>query len=308
MRDKRSFTKGLLLLWAIVFFLAEVATFYWGMVYSGHGLAKLRVIGAEKFATVRTEIFGIDDELRKLKDEVYPLVKDKHNNFQKALTINEWVINQISGTGGGDLARSKRTPYAILLAMREGKTGASCGYRALLYLAALKSLGIESRMVSLAKSNKVDTHATVEVLIDKQWVVIDPTFGVYFVISGKPASAVELHQLLLRSGNNLEVIKGREALGSVKFDSPDYLLAFFHNVSVYERRHFFAWQALPIVQYFFGVAVAHLENENGITENVVKVHNLGGLAYNFIFPFGFAVSIIAFAIAVRWQRQRSNRN
>ncbi|GEM_PF-2980017 len=304
MKDKWNFAKGSLLLLTIVFFLGEMVIFYWGMVYTqGSGLVRLRVLSADEFAAVQTKIFGINDELNRLREELNPLIKKQDNDFQKALIVNEWVMNQISGTEG-DLKRSRRTPYTILTAMREGKTGASCGYRALLYLGALKSIGMESRMVSLSTYDGGGTHATVEVLID-EWVVIDPTFNVYFVINGKPASAVELHQLVRGSANNFEVIEGREALGSVKFDSPDYLLTFFYNVSIYERRHFFAWQALPILQYFFGVTSAILGDGESTIESAVKRRHLMVSAYNFAFPIGFSICFIGFVVVARCHKRHT---
>lgn len=306
MKNKWSIAKGFLLALAIVFLLAEAATFYWGMMYSGHGLARLRAVGAEEFATVRTHVFGIDDELDKLRDEVYHLIKNEDNDFQKALIVNGWVVDQVCGTGD-DIDPSKRTPCTILTAMREGKTGASCAYRALLYLGVLKSIGIESRMITLTKS-KGGNHATVEVLIDDEWQVIDPHFNVYYLMDGKPASAVELHQLLLGKGNNLKVIEATKVLRPREFGSTEYLLDYFYTVSIYERRHFFAWQALPILQYFFGVSDIHLDSENSPTENAIRMRNFMVLAYNFIFPIGFGISFIAFVATSRHKRQLVNKN
>jgi len=310
MRDKWNFAKSLLLLLMIGFFVAEAVTFWYGMIYSGCGLARLKMVSAEEFASVRTRIFGIDDQLEKVRKELLPLASNSDNDFQNALAVKEWIVKQITATTG-DLDRSKRTPYDILLAMREGKTGASCGYRALLYLGALKSIGIESRMTSLyAYKSAWDeraTHATVEILIDGEWVVVDPYFNVYFLVSGKPASAVKLHQLLLGKANrnNLEIVVGKESSGSVAFGSADELLDYYYNVSIYERRHFFAWQALPPLQYFFGVAVAQLDDGSDTIQRTVRTRELIVLAYNFIFPIGFGVSAIAFIVLFIRQRRIS---
>ena len=308
MKDKSNVVKAVFLFLAIAFFIAEAATFYWAMIYSGHGLARLRIEPYEEFTAVRTHMFGLDHELQKLRGELEPVINPQDDDFSKALVICTWVINQVKAEGRGDLAASNRTPYSILTAMRQGDTGASCGYRALLYVGALKSMGIEARMTSQSQQDPRATHASVEVSIGGDQIVIDPTFNVYFTIDGNLTSAVELHRFLLSNSRDFRVEEGYEATSSIPYDSPYYLLEFFRHVSIYERRHFFAWQALPILQHFFGVSVVTLEGDPAIDYSSVMTRNLMSLAYNFIFPIGFGISFIAFVATSRHKRQLVNKN
>jgi hypothetical protein len=253
-------------------------------------------------------MFGLDHELQKLRGELEPVINPQDDDFSKALVICTWVVNQIKAEGGGDLAASNRTPYSILTAMRQGDTGASCGYRALLYVGALKSMNLEARMLTLIKQDTQFTHATVEVLIGDDWIVIDPTFNVYFTIDGKLASAAELHRFLLSNGRDFRVEEGYEAISSIPYDGPYDLLEYFRHVSIYERRHFFAWQALPILQYFFGVSDVVLEGSHIIDPGTVTTRNLMSLAYNFIFPLGFGVCCIAFMVTSKCKTRRISKN
>jgi hypothetical protein len=306
-KDKSNVVKAVFLFLAIAFFIAEAATFYWAMIYSSNGLARLRIEPYEEFAAVRTHIFGLDHELQKLRGELEPVINPQDDDFSKALAICTWVMNQVKAEGGGYLAASNRTPYSILTAMRQGNT-ASCGYRALLYVGALKSMNLEARMLTLIKPDTQFTHATVEVLIGDDWIVIDPTFNVHFTIDGKLASAAELHRFLLSNGRDFRVEEGYEAISSSPYDGPHDLLEYFRHVSIYERRHFFAWQALPILQYFFGVSDVVLEDSHIIDPDTVTKRNLMSLAYNFIFPIGFGISFIAFVAISRRKRQLVNKN
>ena len=123
MRSKRDFVKGFFLALTIVFFLAEALTAAVGAKYPTLDLARIDIVSSEEFSTISTEAINIDDELDKLRLEVRPLIQNEDDDFQKALIVKEWVMNQASEVG---LDIKALTPYAILMEMRQGEP-ASCG-------------------------------------------------------------------------------------------------------------------------------------------------------------------------------------
>lgn len=299
MRSKRDFVKGFFLALTIVFFLAEAVTAWVGAKYPTLDLARIDVVSSEEFSTVSTEAINIDDELDKLRVEVHPLVQNEDDDFQKALIVKEWVMNQASEVG---LDIKALTPYAILMEMRQGEP-ASCGKMSLVYWGALKSIDMEARLVQLVRSmyNKGDTHVVVEALINDKWVVIDAYFNIYFVIDGKLASATELHQLLLENAypKNLEVVEGGEVSYPAKVDaSPLDPLTLYNHVFVFRHNFTGIWQRLPLLHHYFGNAYAMVEENDSQAESTFKMHNCLVLAYDFYFPIAFGVSFVALMAAL----------
>jgi hypothetical protein len=288
-------------------------------------LTRVDLVSADEFATQSTELIGIDDELGKFRDEVYPLVKDKNDDFPKALILKEWVMNQVSQVGPGITGG---TPYARLQQMRQGKS-ALCGDMALVYLAALRSIGIESRYVVLSRSlmDNYDTHSTVEVSVDGKWVVVDPTFNAYFVINGTLASAMDLHQFFLENDNDkhLEIIEGGNVSYPGNLDTY-YIdpLTLYNNVFVWKRMDFTQseWEAIPGLKRYFdradysNVFVMSYGQTREEIANWVDKHNFLISAYycfSLICPIVITLSIVALAIMLFWrhsdllQRKRNQR-
>ena len=69
---------------------------------------------------------------------------------------------------------------AFLLSVSNPDYGHICGGLALTLLQALWALDLPARYVGLfsATEGVIDSHATVDVLIDGQWVAVDPTFNI----------------------------------------------------------------------------------------------------------------------------------
>lgn len=300
---------GFFLALTIVFFLAEALTAVVGAKNPILDMARIDIVSPQQFSTISTEARNIDDELGKLKVEVSPLIKNENDDFQKALIIKEWVMNQVSEAGLGVTAM---TPYAILTEMHEGKS-ATCGKMSLLYWGALKSVGMDARLIQLIRSvyNKDDTHVAVEVFINGEWIVIDPFFNVYFLVDGKPASAVELQQLFLKNERikDFQVVQGGKVSYPVKYDTyPLDPITFYNNVFVFERSYAGAWQNLPLVHYYFGNVYVMEEYNGSQADGEVKMHDYLVLAYDFYFPIGFGISFIALMALVFIRPKRNDRN
>jgi hypothetical protein len=105
--------------------------------------------------------------------------------------IRNWTRLQAQSIGTGITTRN---PAQILDAMRNG-SGASCEPLAILYLAALESVGLDGREVDLfVEPGSFDAaHTTVEVLTEYGWILQDPTFNaVPTGPDGSPMSAADV--------------------------------------------------------------------------------------------------------------------
>lgn len=84
--------------------------------------------------------------------------------------------------------------------------GLLCGGLSLLYMAALESLDIPSRFVGILSSTEVpyDSHATVEIFIDGQWIASDPTFNIMYMKNGRYLSYKDVYESL-KSGKEFSI-------------------------------------------------------------------------------------------------------
>lgn len=298
--------RGFFLALVIVFLVGEVGLGYGISEYLTLGLSRVEVYPEQDFSSVSTELIGIDDELERFREELYPLIEGETDDFEKAIIIREWVMNQASKVGSGMEAK---TPYGMLAEMREGRA-ALCNHMAVVYLTALRSVGMEARLVTLVRSiyDDLDTHVTVEVPIDGNWVVIDPTFNCYFVIDGIPGSASGLHRLLQKNERpkNFEVVYGGEVSYPAELNSY-YLdpLMLYNNVFVAKRLNY-SKLIIPTLYYYYGSSYV-IGDRVGIENSEISIRQYLGIAYGFVFPVGFAVSLIAFIVALFIRPNRGSR-
>lgn len=289
--------RGFFLALAIVFLVGEVMLYYMAREGLALRLNRVEMYAEYEFSGMTTELIGIDDELEKFRIEVYPLVQGETDDLRKALIIKAWVMNQASKVG---LEIEDQTPYRMLAEMREGR-GACCGNMAKVYLASLKSVGIDARLIKIVRSiyGNLDTHAVVEVLIDGKYVIIDPTFNCYFLVDGAMSSASDLHQLLLGNANpkNFEVVYGGEVSYPAELETyyPNLLTA-YNNVFVIKRLNYSIpkWSIIvPWYKYYSGSSIAAIDEKMG-TNRELKVQQYLVIAYDFVFPIGFISSVFTF--------------
>jgi hypothetical protein len=133
--------------------------------------------------------------------------------FRKRLSVQEWV-NDPSPSHRAIMALTwtrnqvrqvapdfPKDPSALLRHVEAGG-GTECSGMAVLYYNALATVNVPSRLVMLQRNvfDMADSHATVEVLLDGKWVMMDPTFGIS--LSGRGGhllSAQQVHNDLLSS-------------------------------------------------------------------------------------------------------------
>lgn len=255
---------------------------------------RIEMLAEDDYPKIYTEITGIDDELEIFRKEISPLIKENIGNLEKALVIKEWVMNQASKIGA-DIDAG--TPYGMLSQMK----GATCGKMAIVYFTALSSVDIQARLVQLMHSSldKYDTHVTVEVRTDSEWVVIDPTFNCYFLIDSKMASPADLHKLLLKNENpkSYEIVYGNSVAYPTQLEKY-YIhpLTLYNEVFIARQINYSSIVQLPFFSYFSATKYAYLDFNDNLDSGEIKFMQRIIFMYHFIFPITAFVSFVALII------------
>jgi hypothetical protein len=110
---------------------------------------------------------------------------------------------------------STRVPREAYERMRRGEP-VLCGNLAEIYAALCEAAGVKARVVGmtvLVRDGRLgrDAHGATEVWVPETggWVYEDPTFDCYWLVGGRPAGALALHDALLEGG---EIVLAPEAL------------------------------------------------------------------------------------------------
>lgn len=113
------------------------------------------------------------------------VVQDAKTIPQKMILLCDWVHHQIPLWRYGGNEEQTQNPIYNLLAIRSGVLRGWCGNYSILLIAALQSMGIEARHVSLSKKPELgtDQHNVVEGWrpIKCKWMALDPLYNVHFV-------------------------------------------------------------------------------------------------------------------------------
>lgn len=106
---------------------------------------------------------------------------EEYNQFIKALAIMNYIQNRVSSTQYGYMKRFKETLPINDEEILEKEAGI-CGQHASLFLNLATRLGLTARSVEFywPGKNVPLSHAAAEVLIGKQWVYFDISWGTYF--------------------------------------------------------------------------------------------------------------------------------
>lgn len=131
-------------------------------------------------------------------------------------------------------------PWERYIRTADGDITQVCSGMAQAYAFALGVLKIPARIVTLGTEdyvlgrNRYDTHATVEALIDRRWIVFDPTFNVSFDFSNseRQLSTPGMKSCVDR-GHNLVPIKGKTQMKGRTVE--DYYLPYEKLLFAYER-------------------------------------------------------------------------
>lgn len=163
---------------------------------------------------IRSSISGDwrKEQLEDLSKLIWPVVKEKKTDWEKAVALRSWVRSQAHKLKP---LEHSNDPIEILRKMNNGE-GGSCGDFAELYMAAAQSIGLPARRVQLLRNppwDRYDTHVVTEIFIDRKWMLMDPTFDIHFVINKTVATAKDVQDYFLSAREKrplLEVIRGEK--------------------------------------------------------------------------------------------------
>ena len=117
--------------------------------------------------------YGIKETKEHLRRIATPLIEDSESDLEKALTLMNWVHNEIKldFTHGYD---TYLHPIEILNNSRGG-----CGQYAIVFTSLCLVSGIKSRIIAI-ENNSGSGHILSEVLLGDKWKVFDPHFNIYY--------------------------------------------------------------------------------------------------------------------------------
>jgi hypothetical protein len=221
------------LYWAISVLLFLVMIELWG----GYQLCSrnlwVRIIKVKSLQSLQVKPVEPKEYYRKkIMNQAWFQSKDPMEQYLGAL---QWTMNQvrkISYNPKGD------DPVALLQSVESG-SGALCGDIADLYRNVLAAIGKPSRKIWLYRDLfNQDTHATVEVLLNGKWILICPTFGIFFTNSeGQILSVQDLKKVLFKGNrSDIHFHFNKEVSYPARIENYylDYLLL-FNNVFVVEK-------------------------------------------------------------------------
>jgi Transglutaminase-like superfamily len=129
-------------------------------------------------------------EVRRIAELVTPAVKSAGiSDLRRALLLRDQVYRaslfEVPGVPFTTSAEIIEIGEAYRKAILERDRSNLCNGKAILFMAALRSFGIKSRMVALYRDiqdapTPAFTHASVDVLIGGQWIALDPYFNLSF--------------------------------------------------------------------------------------------------------------------------------
>lgn len=181
------------------------------------------------------------------------------------------VMNSVGTCGPGPSA----DPLEAFRHVRFGG-GLQCAGMANLYFNVLRVNGLNARQVYLSRTcfDTVDTHVTVEVLVDGKWVIADPTFHTGFEKHGKLVGAQTISESL-RNGSLPEIRP--KFYGPVKYPNrlESYYIPWstlFHNVFVVDRDQprVPLWARIPPFRYWCG-PVMYYQRDPGVSPGPLRL-------------------------------------
>jgi hypothetical protein len=212
----------------------------------------------------------------------------------------KWTMNQVQKVE----MSAHSTPLAAYKHARRGH-GLLCGDMSLIFESVLAHRGYQTRRVQLFRSlfNEIDTHVTVEVLLNGRWRLFDPTFGISFRQNGQYLGVLELHTAYLAGKPaGIDTVFHGEVfyparLGTLGKD----LWPFFNTVTLRNEKLTAKWQSLPPFSYYKGVKVFVLGSGEGLWH--VKLANDVYFAVVVVLPV--LIGILSMILGVIFIRKRS---
>jgi transglutaminase-like putative cysteine protease len=118
-----------------------------------------------------------------------------HAPLDRIQAIASWVSRHVKWAGYYRLIDGKRLPddTAATEETLIERGYAWCNEQARLFCLMTQIAGIPSRMVFASDPDQDYGHCTAEVLVDKDWMLVDQSFGYCFIMDGKPVRASQLY-------------------------------------------------------------------------------------------------------------------
>jgi Transglutaminase-like superfamily len=145
--------------------------------------------------------------------ELRGVLSPSDSAWRRANKIREWLAAMSKRQDMPGLA--SRVPRDAYERMRRGES-VLCGNLAEIYAALCEAAGLTARVVGmtiLVRDGRLgrDAHGAAEVWVPEmgEWVYEDPTFDCYWLVEGKPAGALALHDALMEGR---EIAPAPEAL------------------------------------------------------------------------------------------------
>lgn len=260
----------------------------------------VRIIKVKSLQSIQVKPVKVYDDYRqKVVRQSWSQNQDPMRQSVQAL---QWTMNQVQKVGYNPQGDD---PVALLKSVGAGK-GALCGDMADLYRHVLAVIGRPSRKIWLYRDLfSRDSHATVEVFLNGKWVLISPTFGVYFTNSqGEILSAQELKTALFTGKEcNIQPVFCDER--SYPPQMKDYYLNYlllYNNVFVVERPSNYLAQIPPFC-FWFGTKLYY---ERSSTESDAQVGFLQQiyLIFAVVIPVSILVFIGYIGYYTGWKRKR----
>lgn len=162
-----------------------------------------------------SDVHGRLAKLRK-QERLDEVVQGAASEFEQFVLLMDWTNRQ------WDLGMPNPYPpwdaFQILEEIRQGRTGGFCAQYAVVFAQACLSLGCQARYVDIIDllQDGRRTHFTVEVWSNdyQKWVVMDPSYNIYFQRDGVPLSALDLHMAIRRQAwQDILLVKGPSSRG-----------------------------------------------------------------------------------------------
>lgn len=218
--------------------------------------------------------FGFDyqpyneEKLGLLRKKYNPdkIVSPAKNNFEKILLIRDWVNSRWEF----GIPRNISYNFNAIDILERAERGERffCSEYATTYIQLLASFGITARYVGLFKG-----HAVAEVWSEdyNKWVVIDPTFNLYYEMDGIPINALELHNAWVHSDwRKVNVVFGDNGKKTEKY--PFNLIDYYKNFFVRMRNDWFT-NLYPRWHPKSNSIMNSLEWSDRYTKNEIRIAN-----------------------------------
>lgn len=177
--------------------------------------------------------------LQRLREQEHldDVIAPAKSHLEKVLLLKRWVGTQ--WRFGNPAPYPPWNALVILDWIRSGKTGGFCGQYAMVFLQALRSVGIQARYVELGTKANPGCHFTTEVWLEdfNKWAVVDatalPTMTCYYARDGVPQSALELHRALLDGESDaIQRIQDEVVLDHIGSSPGPFDLSTFYNFRI----------------------------------------------------------------------------